>query len=277
MKSFFVTLFTFSIFLLQGCQTLKEGAETSYLIRENGFKQERVEDATRRQIISVSTELSGLSITAEELEYSTLWSYPITERVQISDRTLSRLIAAGGVFFTAGLAYFDKDFERMWGDERIEAKVVNSSVDRSNGKRIPASTTVGSKSLEGAFPLKVLQMQTGALGQREIFRGTVIFRSGKAILDFLKLDPRALPGQEIRLLVTLDQPLDLKPLPQFFTFDTSLGSRVFTFEVPRKPLSSQDDGGKVKRKGALSKPDRCKRMGIKEETEDFSLCLRSLN
>jgi hypothetical protein len=52
--------------------------------------------------------------------YEIGYSVPINEEWRITDRHLARLVAAGGVFFTAGLAYFDKDFDRAWGTDLQE-------------------------------------------------------------------------------------------------------------------------------------------------------------
>ena len=110
------------LLLIQGCQTLKEGADISYVVREQGRQQERVEDATRLELISVSIKSGSLSINARELGYSTMVEYPVMQRVQISDRTLSRLLAAGGVFLLLAWGILIRILKRCGGTSELSIK-----------------------------------------------------------------------------------------------------------------------------------------------------------
>lgn len=273
-------------FLSQGCQTLKDGAEISYVIRENGFHQERQVEASRRRIDSLTITSNTLSLTVSELEYSTVWSFPIMERLQISDRTLSRIIAAGGVFFTAGLAYFDKDFERMWGNERIDYKVTNSWVDRSKGKRDAKTTTVKNVPVEGYIQVTTSRAQGSGIAATEVFKGIVHFRSGVTSIDLKNIHIESKELETITLIVRIDQPSNFRPVPPPFSFDDTLGIRSVSYSIPRQLPNIRDletlrrdaeTGAKTEGTGSkVTKVDRCKRLGLLEGTKDFSLCLRSL-
>jgi len=274
LRAVLVAISTVAFFFLQGCQTLKEGAEISYAVRENGLQQERVTDAVRRRITSVAVAKNGLTVGAAELEYSTNWSYPKIEKIQISDRTLSRFIAAGGVFFTAGLAYFDKDFDRMWGDERLNVRVVDSWLDRTRGQRVSSSTTVQQKALEGHFTLTVSKLR--AERAEEVFSRSVNFRAGTASIVLDRAGLKLARGEEAKFLITIDQPSDLRPVPHPFRFDVSLGSQVFFISgmQEREVAPAQNADPRVSSEATRRK--RCMRIGLKEGSNDFDLCMRSL-
>lgn len=276
MKTATYFLCVLSIFSIQGCQTLKEGAEIGYAVRENGRQQERVIDASRMQLVSVAVKPSGILISASELEYSTVWSYPKIERVQIADRTLSRLIAAGGVFFTAGLAYFDKDFERMWGDERVEVRVVETWLDRNKGERTPASGTVRENIINGFFNVRVVRLRANGVVLTEVFQGPVQFRSGTGLLDFSKLDLKLRPSEEVKLQVIIEQPSVLKPLPNSFNFNASLASQVVSIRGDESKDSRSTASNDSTVSGNAAKRAKCRRIGLTEESADFDLCIRSI-
>ena len=264
------------LLLIQGCQTLKEGADISYVVREQGRQQERVEDATRLELISVSIKSGSLSINARELGYSTMVEYPVMQRVQISDRTLSRLLAAGGVFFTAGVGYFDKDFERMWGDERVEYKVVNSWPDRDRSRRLPSTTQIERTPLNKFAWVAISGSVNDKGTSKELFRRSVQFFNGSASVDLTSVALDAEPGKEIDMTITLEQPTNLRPVPQPFSFSTDWGSQKISYLMPR--VGNRSEAARVQPDDDLSdgKIQRCKRMGIDEGSRDFDLCVRSL-
>lgn len=265
-----------SLLLIQGCQTLKEGADISYVVREHGTQQERVEDAHRRELIRVSIESEKAYIYARELIYSTMVEYPVMQQVQISDRTLSRLLAAGGVFFTAGVAYFDKDFDRMWGDERVESKVVNSWLDRDRVKRLPYTTQIDRLPLNTFVWVVISGAGSDGSSSREIFRESVQFVNGAASIDLTRVALDAKPGREIEMTITLEQPTNLRPVPPPFSFSPDWGRQKINYLMPRP--SNSRGATKVQADDDLrdSKIKRCKRMGIDEGSRDFDLCVKSL-
>lgn len=264
------------LLLIQGCQTLKEGADIRYVVREQGRQQERVEDANRRELIRVSIESGKLFIYARELVYSTMVEYPVMQQVQVSDRTLSRFLAAGGVFFTAGVAYFDKDFDRMWGDERVESKVVNSWLDRDRGRRLPHTTQIHRMSLDAFVWVVISGAGSDGWSARELFRESVQFVNGAASIDLNSMALDAKPGKEIDMTITLEQPTNLRPVPQPFSFSTDWGSQKISYLMPR--VGNRSEAARVQPDDDLSdgKIKRCKKMGIDEGSRDFDLCVRSL-
>lgn len=261
---------------LQGCQTLKEGADVSYVVREHGTQQERVEDANRRELIRVSIESGKLSIYARELVYSTMVEYPVMQQVQISDRTLSRFLAAGGVFFTAGVGYFDKDFDRMWGDERVESKVVNSWPDRNKGRTLPNTTQIKRNPLNDFARLSILGAYPKVLVPKDLFRESVQFVNGVVTVDLERLAVDAKPGKRIDMTITLEQPTNLRPIPPPFSFSPDWAVQRISYLM--SGTGNRGQTTKVQSNNVLNddKITRCKRMGIDDQSIDFDLCLKSL-
>ena len=275
-KNAFIILGSALLTLLQGCQTLKEGADISYVVREQGRQQERVEDATRIELTSASIRAGKIDLNARELVYSTMVEYPVMQQVQVSDRTLSRFLAAGGVFFTAGVAYFDKDFDRMWGDERVESKVVNSWLDRDRGRRLPLTTQIERMPLNSFVWVLISGAGSDGWSATELFRESVQFVNGSASIDLNSVALDAKPGKEIDMTITLEQPTNLRPVPQPFSFSPDWAVQTISYSMPGTGNRSQTNRAQSNDDRNDVKIVRCKRMGIDEQSIDFDLCLKSL-
>ena len=121
-KYFFVLIFPLT--LLTGCANMDRDLASQKIIVKNNVSSEILYEATlavRPVIKQASISPSGnLIFKLDQAIYEIGYSVPINEEWRITDRHLARLVAAGGVFFTAGLAYFDKDFDRAWGTDLQE-------------------------------------------------------------------------------------------------------------------------------------------------------------
>lgn len=125
-KYYFILIFT--LLLLAGCANMDRDLAHQIIVVKNNVKTEIIYEPTKavRPIIKEAS-LSSQGILIFKLDqaiYEIGYSVPINQEWRITDRHLARLVAAGGVFFTAGLAYFNKDFDRAWGTDLKEQTLI---------------------------------------------------------------------------------------------------------------------------------------------------------
>ncbi len=244
--------------------------------------------AVRPVIKQASISPSGnLIFKLDHAIYEIGYSVPINEEWRITDRHLARLVAAGGVFFTAGLAYFDKDFDRAWGTDLQEQTFI---------RRFPVFS---SKSPTGAGRWYVNNVISGDEKIRVTVDGTQIYTGSvntvnsvnSVVSGFFQIDlSRYFNFQYNKGYVVKVDLIDFykyQQLPNFIYANTvsSVDLRVpvvaSQFLQPSNPATSAPlsplQEPPVGPKDLSSFESQCvEKIGLKRGSKDFILCVEAL-